>query len=574
MFKSQQLNFLDFPLLICYNTYKGGEDMENTGKTKYVFRLTKNVKNICINSGGGIFIFLLLLVMLLMNPYCLPGLFRSDNFFPPDGIYSLMLSFLMICVLLGIILLTPHYLRNNKTEEGNEIPANLRIFSLWLPIFLCIMLQTAICIVCALISKHFNVSIFVILFVGILLGILAYVWIIICSAVFYVSKLIRWYITGLSALYIAPIFIHNVCRVIYSATSITPYTRFPEFILYLNPVVSAPLIFRGAISMIIFFVLGIAGIIAVSIFIQKKRYNTEKIGIITLVYKKISILLLSVAFGLFWSRGFLDRTQLSAKFIISFLISTVLTALLLSYFAFRKDRLKFRMGIILSAVAVFFVVILCGIPALARMNAYKLPSPKEISSIRLVVGSFGAVDMDKYFEECNDLNLGLLKLTEEGKIEEKKTVTSSDPLLESFTDPILSACCRTINFEYTLKNGKRVYRSYSDLYGEAVEKYVIEFLKSDAFAYGLQKTKIENSQMLRYSGRNVVSRCSIPDYKIKELLEKYCEELKNAPDSAFYEGCLNINLSGNYYTEGYLYVPRSFTETKKLVETYFKELGE
>ena len=141
--------------------------MENTGKTKYVFRLTKNVKNICINSGGGIFIFLLLLVMLLMNPYCLPGLFRSDNFFQPDGIYSLMLSFLMICVLLGIILLTPHYLRNNKTEEGNEIPANLRIFSLWLPIFLCIMLQTAICIVCALISKHFNVSIFVILFVGV-----------------------------------------------------------------------------------------------------------------------------------------------------------------------------------------------------------------------------------------------------------------------------------------------------------------------------------------------------------------------------------------------------------------------
>ena len=543
---------------------RGGR-MENTNKTYS----NNDIKKISLWSGNGIFLFLLILIMFVLNLNCLPGLFRSDEFFPPEAIYLLMLTCFMVCVLFGIFLMTPDFLRRNKTEDGIAVSANLRMFLLWLPIFICLMIQTVIFIVCTLLSQDFEMSVFVILSVGILLGILAYVWIIICSALLYASKLIRWYTAGLFVLNLAPIIIYTGCYQIYKASTFSPSGwSYPA--LYLNPFWQSLLIFRGTIPMVIFFVVGLAGIVGVSILVEKRIYCKAKMGVVSSVYKATVIILLSIILGIILSLGFLEKTQTSARFILVFLISSVLTALVMSYFTFRKDKSVFRTSIILSVVVVSALLIACGIPVVARRNAYNLPKPEEISSIKLSISEVGSVTLDKYFEECIDLNEKILKLIDEGRSQKKPTVSNSDALVEKYSEIKIINSSNSIRFEYKLNNGEYVHRRYNDLYGVDVEKYFIELYRSGVFAYALRQINSNRVRMSHYSGNDKVSDCTLSAKQAKTVLSTYCTELKKAPDSAFYEDCMYIEFSEAYeFGPVVIYVPKSFTETLNLVNSHF-----
>ena len=76
--------------------------------------------------------------------------------------------------------------------------------------------------------------------------------------------------------------------------------------------------------------------------------------------------------------------------------------------------------------------------------------------------------------------------------------------------------------------------------------------------------------MSQYIANKIVSSCSLTDEQAKKVLATYCKELGNAPDSAFYEGCMYIKLPGVYESGGgVIYVPKSFTETRNIMKSYF-----
>ena len=55
---------------------------------------------------------------------------------------------------------------------------------------------------------------------------------------------------------------------------------------------------------------------------------------------------------------------------------------------------------------------------------------------------------------------------------------------------------------------------------------------------------------------------------MEELINTYCDELKNADESAFYEEFEIIEIDGVYELSRRIYVPLSFTDTRNLVEEY------
>ena len=127
------------------------------------------------------------------------------------------------------------------------------------------------------------------------------------------------------------------------------------------------------------------------------------------------------------------------------------------------------------------------------------------------------------------------------------------------------------NFHYKLKDGKSFHREYRDLKDSAFDEFYIRLMKSDMYAYSLKKTKLDNPQMHYYYGDPDGKWCELPESCVEELLKTYCDELKKADKSAFYEGYETIRLTGVYDLSRVLYIPLSFTDTRNLAITYINQ---
>ena len=127
------------------------------------------------------------------------------------------------------------------------------------------------------------------------------------------------------------------------------------------------------------------------------------------------------------------------------------------------------------------------------------------------------------------------------------------------------------NFRYKLKDGKSFYREYRDLKDSAFDEFYIRLMKSDMYAYSLKSTKLDNPQMRYYYGDPDGKWCELPESCIEELLKTYCDELKKADKSAFYEGYETIVFNGVYDLRRVIYIPLSFTDTRNLAITYINQ---
>ena len=175
-------------------------------------------------------------------------------------------------------------------------------------------------------------------------------------------------------------------------------------------------------------------------------------------------------------------------------------------------------------------------------------------------------EVEKHFEDCIDLHGVLLELFEDGYLPDETEYPYKEP--ECIADLWEDA-----NFRYKLKDGKYFHREYRDLKDSAFDKFYIQLMKSDMYAYSLQKIKPDNPQMRYfYYGDDNGKWCELPESCIVELLNTYCDELKMADKSAFYEDYETIRLTGVYdYRDRIIYIPLSFTDTRNLAINYINQ---
>lgn len=139
------------------------------------------------------------------------------------------------------------------------------------------------------------------------------------------------------------------------------------------------------------------------------------------------------------------------------------------------------------------------------------------------------------------------------------------------------------HFEYTLKNGSIMKRSYWYRYPDMsrLHSEILAFMQTDSFFKKYEKCIVAEPN---YSMINVHSHSTkfgtmeegeeqqnaiLTEKEAEYLISLFKKEMKKADISVFKEDTYGISISGNEWCE--LYIPRSFTETIGFLETKFTE---
>ena len=220
------------------------------------------------------------------------------------------------------------------------------------------------------------------------------------------------------------------------------------------------------------------------------------------------------------------------------------------------------MGLTALSIVISCTLVLGGIPAKARYDAYILPDAEEIESVYFFLDSIESFETEEDFENCIELHETLLNLFREGYLPDKQSQPYKEP-------ECLADLWDVIHFGYKLKDGSYSSRYYSHLSDRAFDAFYIEFLKSDTYLHSLQKIEPDNPAIRYFYSGSVYGRwCELPEECMEELINTYCNELKNADKSAFYEEFEIIEFEGVYELDRRIYVPLSFTDTRNLAEEY------
>ncbi len=529
--------------------------MENKPKNHQTF---DSVKRICLSPNRIPFYSILALLFIILNILSVPTLFSSGNdLFDANDTPILLSVFTLIGFLILISIVTPFWLQKKNTEAIDEDEpqpsAQLKILSLWVPFCFYITAQMMVFGICEELSPEFNIPFIFILLACVALCILIFVWIIICACLYFVARSMRWYFVGVLSLHFAPIIISWGCYEIYNVSPLVPYKDWNP--LNFNLFVASVALFGYPIVLLL--VLGM--IIGIFLFMwrREKDHPTTDLTVLSIAYKIIVIFLISLSGAFLLSSNFIGKNQISLTYIFCFLVVALSVAILLAFFTFHRNRLFLRTGITVFAVLVSSALILGVIPARVQKEAYILPDKEEIKSVKLFLGSMEDFEVDAHFEDCIDLHGVLLELFEEGYLPDETEHPYKEP--ECIADLWEDA-----NFRYKLKDGKSLYREYRDLKDPAFDDFYIRLMKSDMYAYSLQKTQMHNPKMQIFG-----KWCELPESCVEELLKTYCNELKKADKSAFYEEYGTIRLSGVYdFQDRFIYIPLSFMDTRNLATQY------
>ncbi len=535
--------------------------MKNKQKSHQTF---DSVRRICLSKNRIPFYIILALLFVILNIFSVPSLFTSGNdLFDTNDTPIILIVFMLIGFFILISIVTPFWLQKKNTEtidaDEPQSSAQLKILSLWVPFCIYIIAQMMVFGICEILSPQFNIPFIAILLSCVALCILIFVWIIICACLYFVVRSIHWYFIGFLALNFAPIIISWGCYKIYNVSPLVLYKSWNP--LNFNLFISLAALFGHPIVLLL--VLGIIIGIFVYMWRREKNHRTIILTAFSIVYKIIVIFLISLSGAFLLSSHFIGKNQISLNFIFCFLVVALSVAILLTFFTFRRNRLLLRTGITIFAVFVSSALILGVIPAKAQKDAFILPQKEEMESVELFLDSIETFEVDNHFEDCIDLHRVLLELFEEGYLPDKTEYPYKEP--ECIAD-----LWENVNFYYKLKDGKILHREYRDLKDPAFDEFYIRFLKSDMYAYSLQKTKMENPEMRYFHyGDDMGKWCELPESCVKELLKTYCDELKKADKSAFYEEYETIRLTGVYdFRDRIIYIPLSFTNTCNLATQY------
>ena len=525
-----------------------------------------SVKYICLSKDRKYFYGILLFLFIVSNVIFVLGINApSNNVFTSDDMPHLVILLMLLGFSVCIFVMTPfclkkEYIQTNGDEEAQP-SVLVKILSLWVPFCVHLIAQMLVFEICYMLSLGFDISFIFLLLTSAALCVLIFVWIIFCACLYMVTKSIHWYTIGLSALNIAPMVISRGCYEIYNSNSLLPHKsvnplEFNPFLLSLSAALARPWMFI-LISVVII------GVCACFLSRSEKRPETNSNALST-AYKIVVIFLISLSGAFLLANRFVGEGRIESNYNICFLGVALSAAILLACFTFRSKRLLLRTGITVFAVAVSSVFILGFIPARVQNDAYILPDEEEIENVELFLDSLVHFKADKYFEDCIVLHEMLLDLFEEGYLPDETEQPYEKP-------KCIADLWDDIDFRYKLKNGEAFYREYRGLRDSAFDEFYINFLKSDMYAYSLQKTKMDNPAMRYYPYGNVGGKwCELPESCVEELLKTYCDELKKADKSAFYEKYETISFTGVYdFSDMWLYIPLSFTNTRNLAEQYW-----
>lgn len=531
------------------------------------YKSFSSVKRICFSKKCVAFYIVLGLLFVILNLFSIPSLFSSGNdLFDANDTPIILIVFTLIGFLILISILTPSWLKKKSTQTIDEDEPQPsvwdKIFSLWIPFCCYIIAQMIVLGFCVKISPYFNMSFIVILFNAIALCGLIFVWITICAVLYFVARSICWYFIGFLVLNFTPIIISQGCYEIYNVSSLIPHKTWNPLSFNLF-VVSAATLFNY--STIFLLVTGV--IIGVFVYLQHRKKNLRILGLTTfsIIYKILVILLVSLSAAFLLSRLFMGESQISFNYILCFLVVALSVSIVFGYFAFRRNKPISRIIITSLAVVVSCALILGAIPYSVQKEAYILPDIEDIESVELFLDSIEEFEVEKYLDDCIELHKILLELFEDGYLPDETEYPYNEP--ECIADLWEDA-----NFRYKLKDGKSFYREYRDLKDSAFDEFYIRLMKSDMYAYSLKKTKLDNPQMRYYYGNPDGKWCELPESCVEELLKTYCDELKKADKSAFYEEYETIRLTGVYdFRDRIIYIPLSFTDTRNLAITYINQ---
>lgn len=525
------------------------------------------IKQLCFSKKHTPFYIILVLLFIILNLFFVPSLFSSGNdLFDANDTTIILIAFTLIGFLILISIMTPSWLKKKSTEMMDEDEAQRsvwdKIFSLWIPFCFYIIAKMIVLGFCEKISPYFNMSFIVILFNGIALCGLIFVWITICAVLYFVARSVRWYFIGFLVLNFAPIIISQGCYEIYNVSSLVPHKTWNPLNFNLF-IVSVATVFN--FSTVFLLVTGV--IICIFVYLWHRKKNLKTLGLTTfsIIYKILVNFLISLSAAFLLSSHFIGEAQISLNYILCFIVVALSVSIVCGYFAFRRNKPISRIIITTLAVVVSCALILGAIPSSVQKEAYILPDKEEIESVKIFLDSIEEFEVDKHFDDCVYLHKILLELFEKGHLPDETEYPYEAP--ECIADMWEDA-----TFRYKLKDGKSFYREYRDLKDSAFDEFYIRLMKSDMYAYSLKKTKLDNPQMRYYYGNPDGKWCELPESCVEELLKTYCDELKKADKSAFYEEYETIRLTGVYdFRDRIIYIPLSFTDTRNLAITYVNQ---
>lgn len=497
------------------------------------------VKRLLCNEKRVPFYIFLAVLFVLYNIMGLPALFRSggDLFDATDRLVLLTL-FLLIGFLVLLSLTMPFRFRN---VEGEETPPFWdRIHSQCIPYCLCVAVQALLVKFC---SSKIHISILEIVIAAVAICALIYGWAFLCGCLYLLGGSVGWYFVGLFTLNIAPITISQGCYDIYNANPIAPHESWNPFNFYV-------------------FILLFGVFAAVFAVLLRKIKKIEKIvmTVFSNLYKIIMIFLVSLSIAFLFCKTSIEKGPVTLGLALAFTGTALVISSALVYFVFRNKKLILRIGVSTLAVVVFSALIFGFIPSSAQNKAFDLPKEEEVESVRIFLDSIETFEVDEHLGDCIAIHEDLLNLFEEGYMPDKTESAYKEP-------KCIADLWENANFHYQLKNGKSFSREYRRLKDPAFDEIYIKLMQSDMYAYSLKNVDLKKPRI-----ETVGLYCELSENFVIDFLATYCEELKNADKSAFYERYDPIPFIGVYGSyKRIIYVPKSFTKTRTLLNEYVNE---
>ena len=130
------------------------------------------------------------------------------------------------------------------------------------------------------------------------------------------------------------------------------------------------------------------------------------------------------------------------------------------------------------------------------------------------------------------------------------------------------------DFEYLMTSGKKIKRNYGThaIFAKNSSPLVLELLSSDAFYKKYNDCITPDKGLIALTKETVDGKnetVPISAEVAKSIIDTFKAEMRLADTDIFSEGCVWINIRGK--GDRHIYIPESFTETVKLVESLFPE---
>ena len=505
------------------------------------------------------------ILLVILNITAFENLFeRSEGNIFEGGAYALIYFVMMAGILLMVAATTPFCFAKNigddvscdqppKTDEPQPDDSPVftwgKFLSVVIPSGTVIAIQTVFFAVCAMFSWTEDASLLSILLIGLVCMLIAAVWTLVSSFVYCVAGSVMWYLAGMVIINFAPVLIVGGCCEIYNAHPSAPFADY-------NPLNFVTII--GLPAVMINSWVGFAVVVAVVGVIlllkwlnDRKKINIDRAVVYT-VYKFVMIILVSLSVAFMLTSLETGDQKISAAFVILFCVIALATAILMGFLVFKGKR-------IVKIVSVALVVAVgCGcvfgvIPAVADADSEFLPKARDVEKVSINLTSTMEIKGSTNVEDCVEIHEELLNLFEQGYESDRSNQAYVEPkcIVDELED---------FSVTYTLKNSKRVYRSYTNLRDPAFNTIFIKLLKSDFYLNSLKEIN-PYGNTVRYNNRSVTFLVD----EFKTLINTYVNEMKNASDSVFYKNYFSLrfqysNGAEYYYTS--IMIPVSFDKTK------------